>query len=611
LVYTHGVLIWFGKITPFGLLLYISIVITKSSFIVMSPHRFLFAFLFILCISGLFGQKATPEVLESHEPQACLICFDHARIASTDHFKTKIQKGRFVYAFLKDQLEKSASGTEAFLKSKGIPYKKLLTLQCLAVDLTGAQAQEISRLPNVRRIQIDPIMEMVRPEEDRTIDLRDPMYTWGIEMIRADLVQEMGIKGLDVVIGGNDTGVGWDVESLVNTYRGNGPGGLDHNYNWHDAIHEISPLHGDSIILPTNNPCGLDTNAPCDDHGHGTHTLGTALGQIGDDVFGVAPEAEWVACRCMERGYGSLSTYTECFDFFLAPTDTAGENANPDMAPHVIVNSWKCPEMEGCNLSNWAVMETAVNNLRAAGVVVVVSAGNDGGRGCSSLNAPAAIFGGAFTVGATAGNDSIAGFSSRGPVMSDSSGRIKPDIAAPGVAVRSQIHTGAFQTWNGTSMAGPHVAGVVALMISANPQLAGKVSIIEDIIKRTAVTKYQDELGCDTITMQVPNNIYGWGRIDAYEAVQEAIRYVSTGSDEDDPAKVWLMSPNPDGLTGYTDIKVVRAEVITTSGKKISLEAGSFEGGAFSINLNLPRGIYTLVLTDDRGQRHTAKWIRS
>ena len=167
-------------------------------------------------------------------------------------------------------------------------------------------------------------------------------------------------------------------------------------------------------------------------------------------------------------------------------------------------------------------METAVNNLRAAGIVVVVSAGNDGGRGCSSLNAPAAIFDGAFTVGATAANDSIAGFSSRGPVMSDSSARTKPDIAAPGVGVRSQIHTGDFQTWNGTSMAGPHVAGVVALMISANPQLAGKVSIIEDIIKRTAVTKYQDELGCDTITMQVPNNIYGWGRIDAYEAVQEA-----------------------------------------------------------------------------------------
>ena len=71
------------------------------------------------------------------------------------------------------------------------------------------------------------------------------------------------------------------------------------------------------------------------------------------------------------------------------------------------------------------------------------------------------------------------------------------------------------------------------------------------------------------------------------------------------------MSPNPDGLIGYTDIKVVRSEVVTPSGKKISLEAQSFEGGAFSINMNLPSGMYTLVLTDDQGRRHTAKWIRS
>jgi hypothetical protein len=71
-------------------------------------------------------------------------------------------------------------------------------------------------------------------------------------------------------------------------------------------------------------------------------------------------------------------------------------------------------------------------------------------------------------------------------------------------------------------MAGPHVAGLVALIISANPALAGNVDRLEDIIEQTAVPKTTTEMcGLDSAT-QVPNNTYGWGRIDALAAVQQA-----------------------------------------------------------------------------------------
>src|SRR5690606_6949367 len=192
---------------------------------------------------------------------------------------------------------------------------------------------------------------------------------------------------------------------------------------------EINPFNADSI-----NPCGLDSKVPCDDNGHGTHTMGTMIGLDGPNQIGVAPEATWCACRNMERGWGTPFTYLECFEWFLAPTDLNNQNPDPTKAPHVINNSWSCPQAEGCDSSNWMLLDMAVMNLRLAGTVVVVSAGNSG-SGCGSVSTPAAMFEGSFSVGATRENDTIAGFSSRGPVFVDGSLRLKPNVAAPGVSV--------------------------------------------------------------------------------------------------------------------------------------------------------------------------------
>ena len=130
----------------------------------------------------------------------------------------------------------------------------------------------------------------------------------------------------------------------------------------------------------------------------------------------------------MNHGVGTPATYTECFQWFLAPTDLNDQNPDPLLAPDVINNSWYCPPDEGCG---WDSLQTVVNNVRAAGIVVVVSTGNFGLEGCGSVNYPPAIYQAAFSVGATDYNDNIASFS--GPaVPSDYTNLRKPDVSAPG-----------------------------------------------------------------------------------------------------------------------------------------------------------------------------------
>lgn len=304
----------------------------------------------------------------------------------------------------------------------------------------------------------------------------------------------------------------------------------------------------------------------------------------------------------MDRGYGSPMTYLEAFEWFLAPTDVNGNNPDPTLAPHVINNSWRCPEMEGCNPDNFGMLEQAILNLRAAGVVVVVSGGNEGAGGCSSLADPPSIFEGSFAVGATRQNDTIANFSSRGPVMVDSSGRIKPDVSAPGVAVRSAWLDSSYRYLNGTSMAGPHVAGAVALIISANPALSGQVDLIEDILRETA-RPMKPLYDCATDSLAIPNNSYGYGIIDALAAVERALEITSTaqvsGSSRD-----LIVFPNPtSGEVNYVlsgeMIQQVEINVFDMTGGLVA----SFDEkpGIGQIFLDTQAsGVYAIVVVDKR-----------
>jgi subtilisin family serine protease len=315
----------------------------------------------------------------------------------------------------------------------------------------------------------------------------------------------MGITGQGVVVGGQDTGYEWYHPELKDSYRGWDGHTVDHNRNWHDAW--------------GNSPTAFD------DRNHGTHTMGTAVG----NTVGMAPDAQWIGCRSMRNGIGNPSAYVECMEFFFAPYPLNGDpfrDGDPSLAPNVVNNSWGCPPEEGC--VGPEPIHTAVEVIRAAGIMMVTSAGNDG-PACNSIWTPAnedAV----FSVGASNPQEQIVYFSSRGPVQGNLS---KPDVVAPGVEVVSSIPYGAYGLADGTSMASPHVAGLVALMWSANPSLIGDIDMTETIITQSAEPKELTTL-CPSETGntcacgqdqpgQVPNNVYGYGLIDAQMAVKAAL----------------------------------------------------------------------------------------
>jgi uncharacterized repeat protein (TIGR01451 family) len=261
---------------------------------------------------------------------------------------------------------------------------------------------------------------------------------------------------------------------------------------------------------------------------------------IGDDGAGnqpgVAPGAQWIGCRNMEdSGDGTIPRYTECFEFMLAPYPQGGDplaDGRPDLAADIINNSWTCPPSEGCDSLHLNDMQSVIQKLNTAGILVVAAAGNSGSS-CASINQPIATYTETFSVGATDGGDAIAGFSSRGPVTVDGSNRLKPDVSAPGAGVRSALAkitgspispTVAFNYGNlsGTSMASPHVSGVTALLWSAVPALRGDITRTKTLLENSAFHLTTNE-GCggDSSTA-VPNNTFGYGIVDAAKAIATA-----------------------------------------------------------------------------------------
>jgi serine protease AprX len=481
----------------------------------------IFYFLSVSLSAQLVG-KIDKKLLSADQKKPhhiVVILKDQADLSEVKKIKGKDAKAKHVFTKLSSKAEKSQQEVKAFLNKKNKTFQSFYLVNMVALQADRELIQSISELPSVSYVMEDGHFIMEQPINDRT-ETGARAIEWNVNHINAPAVWEKGYTGQGVVIGGQDTGYEWDDPVIKTKYRGWTGTSANHDYNWHDAIYM-----NDSGNTGTN-PCGYNLSVPCDDHSHGTHTMGTMVGDDGlGNQIGIAPGAKWIGCRNMERGDGTLSTYTECFQWFLAPYayGSTPANGDPSKMPHVINNSWGCPPSEGCNTLNFYVMETALNNLRNAGCVIVVSAGNTG-PSCSSVKDPAAIFSGSFTVGATNNADGIANFSSRGPVTVDGSNRLKPNISAPGVSIRScVIGNNAFATWSGTSMAGPHVAGLVALLISANPELAGEVDKIENIIEQTAINFSSTENCGSVLGTSIPNNTFGYGRIDALASVNMAI----------------------------------------------------------------------------------------
>lgn len=453
-----------------------------------------------------------------------------ADLSGAAEITDKTAKGAFVYAQLTAVAQETQAPLLAQLQIMGVnavrPYW-ITNLVWVRSDLdtiaTIAQRSDVAYLYANPQVALDVLPPTPEVGFSKTAVGAANTVEWNISHIGADAAWAAGITGQGVVIGGQDTGYDWDHPALINQYRGWDGSTASHDYNWHDAI-EVN-----NAVCPGNSP------EPCDDFGssHGTHTMGTmvgnelnpaALGWPGDaeNAIGVAPGARWIGCRNMNLGNGTPDSYMACYEWFIAPYPLGGNkmtDGDPSKAPHVINNSWGCPPSEGCSAD---VLEETVNNVRAAGIVTVHSAGNEGSS-CGTVQNPAATYPASFSVGATDSNDNIASFSSRGPSTFD--GGLKPDISAPGVGIRSTIRVelGSYGLNSGTSMAGPHVAGLVALLISANPALAGDVDGIEAILRETAVPLTTTQ-GCggDSAT-DVPNHVFGYGRIDALAPIVQLL----------------------------------------------------------------------------------------
>jgi subtilisin family serine protease len=244
---------------------------------------------------------------------------------------------------------------------------------------------------------------------------------------------------------------------------------------------------------------------------------------VGKNV-GVAPGAEWYACVNEARNTGSPAHYLQCMQFMLAPYPLDGDpftDGDPARGADVLNNSWGCPPLEGCDANTFL---PATRALRTAGVFVVSAAGNEGAR-CGTVSSPLALYDAVLSVGAFDRTGDLASFSSRGPVTVDGSGRVKPDLIAPGVQVLSAYPQNTYYRADGTSMACPHVVGVVALVWSANSDLIGDIDRTEQILTETAQPYDYTQQGTPQCGQQgtVPNDAVGYGIVDAYAAVQRAL----------------------------------------------------------------------------------------
>lgn len=407
------------------------------------------------------------------------------------------QRRAFVYHMLVEKANASQAYLRQALSRFGIEHKPYYLVNGMEVWGGPLLRAWLETQPGVDRVlenpELRPLPRQVPIASGSAILPSLPL--WNQTMLGADRVwKDLGVTGKGIIVGQSDSGVQGDHPELAGSYRGMSGGKND---NWYD---------------PWNH-----SSKPVDLGGHGTHTLGSILGKN----VGIAPGAQWIACVNLARNLGNPSYYLDCWQFMLAPFPQGGDplkDGDTARGAMVLNNSWGCPTVEGCDPNTFL---PAVRALRNAGIFVVVSAGNSGDFGCGTVEDPPAIYQDVYSVGAVDSQGQRASFSSLGPVTVDSSNRVKPDIAAPGVQVLSAYPNSTYTALSGTSMAGPQVVGTVALMWSANPKLMGDIDRTTQILNQSARPYRGPLAGCAT-GQGTPNDITGYGIVDAYTAVQMA-----------------------------------------------------------------------------------------
>ncbi|MDQ0270833.1 S8 family peptidase [Cytobacillus purgationiresistens] len=464
-------------------------------------------------------------------------------------------------------------------KAKDI--KSFYIVNGMAVTATKEVMEKIAAFPEVEKILPNETRQLHKPDKvDEAPKAETKAETnaieWNIDRVGAPAVWEMGIDGAGTVVASIDTGVQWNHPALKEQYRGFDPANPDapsHAYNWFDAT------AGQSV--------------PYDDQGHGTHVTGTMVGvePNGANQIGVAPGAKWIAVKAFTAAGGSDTDLLEAGEWILAPKDANG-NPNPAMAPDVVNNSWG----GGAGLDEW--YRPMVQAWRDAEIFPEFSAGNTriGNPGGPGSIANPANYPESFATGATDINNGLASFSLQGP---SPYAEIKPDIAAPGVNIRSAVPGSNYEGgWNGTSMAGPHVAAVAALLLQVNANLS--VDDIEEILMSTATPL------TNSTFPESPNNGFGSGLVNAYDAVSSIVSGLGTlkgqvtmeGEDNEAPtfehsapAETYAGMELPLELSAADNISVtsVTLEYVAADGstKTVAAErtSGNYKAGTFAVTI--------------------------
>ncbi|MEU2246681.1 S8 family serine peptidase [Streptomyces sp. NPDC019224] len=442
---------------------------------------------------------------------------------------TKAGRGRAVLKAKTAHAKSSQRGLQSLLKQAGASYESYWISNTVKVTGSEDLAAKIAARSDVASIQADDPVPLP-PTTVGTDEAGTNGIEWNIDRINAPKVwNEYGVRGDGVVIASIDTGVDYQHPALAAAYRGlKADGTYDHSYDWFDAT----------------RTCGKV--APCDDQGHGTHTVGTMVGEDGtSNAIGVAPGARWIAAKACTTQDCPRDALLAAGQWMLAPTDADGENPRPDLAPDVINNSWGA-----FSLDTW--YQAMVQSWRDAGIFPAMSNGNNG-PACDTAGTPGA-YPNSYASGAFDSNNKIASFSSRGPGVD---GTMKPNISAPGVNIRSAAPGGGYAAKSGTSMASPHTAATVALLWSAAPALRGDVTATEAVLNKSAIDV--DDTTCGGTAAF--NNVYGEGRLDAYKAVEAAPRdhvgaltgTVTAAGDPVADAEVSLTGPTRAMLTTKKD----------------------------------------------------------
>lgn len=398
-------------------------------------------------------------------------------------------RGQAVYDALTSTADASQKEVRQQLDADGVTYTSFWATNAIRID-SGDKALVNSLAANAEVEGIYPTRKIEAPVlEPATEPVISPTAVeWGIADIKADQVWETyGDTGEGMVIANIDTGVQYDHPALVNQYRGNnGDGTFDHDYNWFD------PQGGSAT--------------PTDYDGHGTHTMGTMVGDDGGgNQIGVAPGAKWIAAAgCCPTDEALISSG----QWMLAPTKVDGTAPDPSKRPNIVNNSW------GTTIpTNDPFMEDEIEAWIAAGIFPVFSNGNSG-PACNTSGSPGSRII-TYSVGNYQANHTISSLSSRG---AGQDGEIKPNISAPGTAVRSSVPGNAYALYSGTSMAAPHVAGAIALAWAAAPGLSGDIEGTRELLDGTAIDTPNNQCG----GTDDDNNVFGEGRLDALALLQAA-----------------------------------------------------------------------------------------